>query len=58
VLFALAGVALTKFFFVEHGAGDRALVPDEVMRNRRAMARYIEATEAQTRVSAKACTRK
>jgi hypothetical protein len=34
------------------------LVPDEVMRNRRAMARYIEATEAQTRVSAKACTRK
>ena len=33
-LFAMSGVALAKFFFVERRAGDRALVPDDVMRNR------------------------
>jgi EmrB/QacA subfamily drug resistance transporter len=32
-LFVMAGIALTKFFFVERRAGDRALVPDDVMRN-------------------------
>ena len=32
-LFALSGVALAKFFFVERRAGDNALVPDDVMRN-------------------------
>jgi len=34
VLIVVAGVALVKFFFVERGAGSRALVPDDVMRNR------------------------
>jgi len=32
-LFVMAGIALAKFFFVERRAGDRALVPDDVMRN-------------------------
>ena len=32
-LFALSGVALAKFFFVERRAGNGALVPDDVMRN-------------------------
>jgi len=32
-LFIVAGIALAKFFFVERRAGDRALVPDDVMRN-------------------------
>jgi EmrB/QacA subfamily drug resistance transporter len=32
-LFVMAGVALAKFFFVERRAGNRALVPDDVMRN-------------------------
>ena len=32
-LFALSGVAIAKFFFVERRAGDNALVPDDVMRN-------------------------
>jgi len=32
-LFAISGVALAKFFFVERRAGNRALVPDDVMRN-------------------------
>jgi MFS family permease len=32
-LFAMSGVALAKFFFVERKAGNRALVPDDVMRN-------------------------
>jgi EmrB/QacA subfamily drug resistance transporter len=32
-LFAMSGIALAKFFFVERRAGDRALVPDDVMRN-------------------------
>ncbi len=32
-LFVMAGIALTKFFFVERRAGNRALVPDDVMRN-------------------------
>ena len=33
-LFTLAAIALAKFFFVERRAGDRALVPDDVMSNR------------------------
>jgi EmrB/QacA subfamily drug resistance transporter len=33
-LFAISGVALAKFFFVERRAGDRALVPDDIMRDR------------------------
>jgi EmrB/QacA subfamily drug resistance transporter len=33
-LFAVAAAALIGFFFVERGAGSRALVPDDVMRNR------------------------
>jgi EmrB/QacA subfamily drug resistance transporter len=32
-LFAMSGVALAKFFFVERRAGDSALVPDDVMGN-------------------------
>jgi EmrB/QacA subfamily drug resistance transporter len=32
-LFAMSGVALAKFFFVERRAGNRALVPDDVMNN-------------------------
>jgi EmrB/QacA subfamily drug resistance transporter len=32
-LFAMSGVAIAKFFFVERRAGDSALVPDDVMRN-------------------------
>jgi EmrB/QacA subfamily drug resistance transporter len=32
-LFAMSAVALAKFFFIERRAGDRALVPDDVMRN-------------------------
>jgi len=32
-LFAMSGVALAKFFFVERRAGNSALVPDDVMRN-------------------------
>lgn len=32
-LFAMSGVALAKFFFVERRAGSRALVPDDVMNN-------------------------
>lgn len=32
-LFAMSGVALAKFFFVERRAGSRALVPDDVMSN-------------------------
>jgi len=32
-LFAMSGLALAKFFFVERRAGNRALVPDDVMRN-------------------------
>lgn len=32
-LFALSGVGLAKFFFVERRAGENALVPDDVMRN-------------------------
>ncbi len=32
-LFALSGIALGKFFFVERRARDNALVPDDVMRN-------------------------
>jgi len=33
-LFVMSGVALAKFFFVERRAGNRALVPDDVMSNR------------------------
>jgi len=32
-LFAISGVAIAKFFFVERRAGESALVPDDVMRN-------------------------
>ena len=32
-LLVMAGIALAKFFFVERRAGNRALVPDDVMRN-------------------------
>jgi MFS family permease len=33
-LFAISGAALAKFFFVERRAGNSALVPDDVIRNR------------------------
>jgi EmrB/QacA subfamily drug resistance transporter len=33
-LFVIAAVALTAFLFIEHRAGDRALVPDSVLENR------------------------
>ena len=33
-LFAMSAIALAKFFFVERRAGDRALVPQDVMSNR------------------------
>lgn len=33
-LFAVAAAALTAFLFIEHSAGDRALVPDSVLANR------------------------